>query len=49
MDNRIAMGCNHVGNLKECASRSVSEWTRIAEGTEETSAVTGRDHCEDCR
>ena len=49
MDDRIAMGHNHVENLRECASRSANEQTRIAERTEETSAVTGRDCCEDHR
>ena len=43
------MGCNHVGNLRECASRSANKRTKITEGTEETSAVTGRDCCEDHR
>ena len=49
MDDRVMMGHNHVGNLRECTSRSANEWTRIAERTEETSAVTGRDHREDRR
>ena len=43
------MGHNHVGNLREGVSRSANEQTKIAEGTEGTSAVTGRDRCEDCR
>ena len=49
MDDRIVMSRDHVRNLRECASRSANEWTRIAERAEETSAVTGRDHCEDRR
>ena len=36
-----------MGNLWEGASRSVNEWTKIAEKTEGTSAVTGRDRCKD--
>ena len=43
------MSCNCVGNLGEGAGRLASEQTKIAEGKEETSAVTGRDRCEDCR
>ena len=49
MDNRIAMSCDCMRNLRESASRSVNEQTRIAERTEETSAVTGRDRREDRR
>ena len=49
MDDKIVMGCNHVGNLRDGMSRSVNEWTKIAEGTEGTSAVTGRDCCKDHR
>ena len=49
MDNRIVMSHNRMGNLRECASRLANKWTRIAERTEETSAVTGRDHHKDCR
>ena len=48
-DDRIAMSRNRVENLREGASRLVNEQTRIAERTEETSAVTGRDRHEDCR
>ena len=40
------MGRDRVENLRECASRSVNEWTRIAERMEETGAVTGRGRCE---
>ena len=49
MDNRIVMGCNCMGNLRECASRSANKWTKITEGMEGTGAVTGRDHCKDRR
>ena len=49
MDNRIAMSCDRMRNLRECTSRSANERTRIAEGKEETSAVTGRDRREDRR
>ena len=49
MDNRIAMGRDHMENLRECVGRLANEWTKIAEGKEETSAVTGRDCHEDCR
>ena len=38
-----------MGNLREGTSRSVNKWTKIAEGMEGTSAVTGRDHHKDCR
>ena len=48
-DDRIAMGHDHVENLRECVGRLVNEQTKIAERTEETSAVTGRDHHKDCR
>ena len=43
------MSRDHVRNLRESASRLANEQTKIAEGTEETSAVTGRGHCEDRR
>ena len=43
------MSCDRMGNLRECASRSANEQTRIAERMEKTSAVTGRDCHEDCR
>ena len=49
MDDRITMSHDHVRNLRESASRLVNERTRIAERTEETSAVTGRDRCKDRR
>ena len=49
MDDRIAMSHNRVRNLRESASRLANEQTRIAERTEETSAVTGRDCREDRR
>ena len=43
------MSHDYTGNLRECAGRSVNEQTRIAKGTEETSAVTGRDRRKDRR
>ena len=43
------MGRDHVENLRECVGRLANEWTKIAEGKEETSAVTGRDHRKDRR
>ena len=43
------MGRDRVENLRECIGRLVNERTRIAERTEETSAVTGRGRCEDRR
>ena len=43
------MGRDHMENLRECVSRLANEWTRIAERTEETSAVTGRDRRKDRR
>ena len=43
------MGHNCMGNLREGVSRSANKWTKITEGVEETSAVTGRDCCEDHR
>ena len=43
------MSRDRVENLRECASRLANERTRIAEGKEETSAVTGRDRREDRR
>ena len=49
MDDRIVMGHDCVRNLRESTSRLANEWTRIAERMEETSAVTGRGHREDCR
>ena len=49
MDDRIMMSRDCMGNLRECTSRSANEQTRITERAEETSAVTGRDHCEDRR
>ena len=49
MDDRIAMGHNRMENLRECVGRLANEQTKIAERTEETSAVTGRDRREDCR
>ena len=49
MDNRITMSCNCVENLRECASRSVNKRAKIAEGTEGTGAVTGRDYHKDHR
>ena len=49
MDDRIVMGCNRVENLREGVGRLANEWTKIAEGKEETSAVAGRDHHKDCR
>ena len=49
MDNRIVMGCDRMGNLREGVGRLVNEWTKIAEGKEETSAVAGREHREDRR
>ena len=42
------MSCNHVGDLREGSGRLVNKWTRIAERTEETGAVTGRD-CHESR
>ena len=49
MDDRIMMGHDCVENLREGIGRLVNEWTKIAEGKEETSAVAGRDRREDCR
>ena len=49
MDDRIAMGCNRMENLREGVGRLANEWTKIAEGKEETSAVAGGDHCKDRR
>ena len=49
MDDRIMMSHDHVKNLRESTSRLANERTRIAERTEETSAVTGRDRREDRR
>ena len=46
-DDRIMMGRNRMENLREGVGRLVDKWTRIAERTEETSAVTGKDRCED--
>ena len=43
------MSRNHVGNLGEGAGRLVSKRTKITEGKEGTSAVTGRDRDKDCR
>ena len=43
------MGRDRVENLRECVGRLVNEQTKIAEGKEETSAVTERDHREDRR
>ena len=48
-DDRVAMGRDHMENLREGASRLANEQTRITERMEETSAVTGRDHCKDRR
>ena len=49
MDDRITMSHDRVENLREGVGRLVNERTKIAEGTEETSAVTGRDCREDRR
>ena len=49
MDNRIAMGRDCMENLRECVGRLANEWTKIIEGKEETSAVTGRDCHKDRR
>ena len=49
MDDRIAMGRDCVENLRECVGRLANEWTKIAERTGETSAVTGRGRREDRR
>ena len=49
MDDRIMMSCDCVENLREGIGRLANKRTKIAEGKEETSAVTGRDCCEDCR
>ena len=43
------MSRDRVENLRESASRLANERTKIAERMEETSAVTGRDRCEDRR
>ena len=43
------MGHDRVENLREGVGRLANELTKITEGKEETSAVTGRDRCEDCR
>ena len=49
MDDRIMMGHDRVENLRECIGRLANKRTKIAERTEETSAVTGRDLREDRR
>ena len=49
MDDRIAMSRDRVKNLRESTSRLANERTKIAERTEETSAVTGRGRREDRR
>ena len=49
MDDRIAMGRDRMGNLREGVGRLANERTKIAERMEETSAVTGRDHRKDRR
>ena len=49
MDDRIMMSHDRMENLRECVGRLANEWTRIAEGKEETSAVTERDHCKNHR
>ena len=49
MDDRIAMSRDCAENLRECVGRLANEWTKIAERTEETSAVTGGDRREDRR
>ena len=43
------MSHDHMENLREGLGKLANRWTRIAEGKEETSAVTGRDCREDCR
>ena len=43
------MGCDCMENLRKGVGRLANEWTKIAEGKEETSAVAGRDRCEDRR
>ena len=39
MDDKITMSHDCVENLREGVGRLANEWTKIAEGTEETSAV----------
>ena len=43
----LTIGHDCLGNLREGTSGSVNEWTKITEGMEGTSAMTGRDHYED--
>ena len=49
MDDRITMSHDRMGNLREGTGRLANKWTKIAEGKEGTSAVTGRDRCKDRR
>ena len=49
MDDKIAMGRDCVENLRECVSRLANKQTKIAERTEEASAVTGRGYRKDRR
>ena len=41
MDDRITVSHDHVGNLREDASRLANEQTKIAEGMEETLGAEG--------